>query len=143
MDRMIEFDLAGRKVHLNYSIDVMFTVIEQYGEVKKVLEQIDEDTRESFALVREMFLLLANDGELCRRAAGYDPQPFIVEQDISLRLSPYELVALREAIVKAIVAGYNRETKNEAEEVDVGLQKLAQKKTETRKAGEATGTTLP
>lgn len=130
MDRIIKTEFAGREVYLNYSIEVMFEVIEKYGSIKQALELIEGDSREGFAVTRHLGLLMAQDGELCRRAAGHEPQPLLSESEICTRIAPYDFTVFKKAVIDAIAAGYNRETKEKAEDVDVGLQKLNQKKTE-------------
>lgn len=130
MDRMIKTEFAGRDIYLNYSMAVMFEVIEKYGDVKKALTLIGQDTREGFIVTRHLGLLMAQDAELVCRSLGYDPQPFLSEAYICEHISPYDFSVFRDAVVRAVSAGYNRETKEEAEDVDVGLQQLNQKKTE-------------
>jgi len=129
MDKMVKIELGGREVFLNYSMEVMFQVIEKYGAVKNALEKLEEDTREGFAVTKHLALLMAHDGELVRRTAGYDHSPFLAEEDVCVHMTPHEFSLFRESVVKAIAAGYGRETKSENEEVDVGLQQLQQKKT--------------
>lgn len=134
MDKMIKTTFGKRELYLNYSIDVMFNVIEKYGSVSNALNIVEEDTRQGFAVTRHLGVMMARDGELVRRSLGYEPQPFFTEEDVCERITPYEYSEFRAAVVKAIAAGYGRETKDEAEEVDAGLQKLQQKKTEAAAA---------
>lgn len=130
MDRIIQTKFGDRDVYLNYSIEVMFEVIEKYGDVKQALTLIGKDNKEGFAVTRHIGLMMARDGELCRRAAGLDPEHIIGTAEICEHISPYDYALFRDAVVEAIVAGYNRESKDEAGDVDVGLQQLNQKKTD-------------
>lgn len=130
MDRIVQTKFGDQDVYLNYSIEVMFEVIEKYGDVKQALTLIGQDNKEGFAVTRHIGLMMARDGELCRRAAGHDPQPIIGVAEICERISPYDYAQFRDAVVEAIVAGYNRENKEDASDVDVGLQQLNQKKTD-------------
>ena len=129
MDRMVQTTLNGRIVTLNYSIECMFRIVEKYGDIKTALIAIGEDTREGYEAVKDICVMMANDGELVRRSAGFDPLPMLSEDDVTLRMTPHEFDILRNAVVDAIAIGYNRDTKEEVEEVDVGLQELQQKKT--------------
>lgn len=127
MDNMITAVINGEERPLNYSIEIMFKVNEKFGGVNQALTAIEGDTLDSFQNVRWFAVELANDGELCRRRAGYDPRAMLTIDDISLRMPPIEYVILKNAVVNAIVAGYKREI-NSNEEVDLGLAELHEKK---------------
>lgn len=128
MDRMVTAVIAGKERCLNYSVEVMFDMAEKFGTIQPALEAVQEDGREAFEVVRWFAVKMANDGELCRREAGYDPLPLVQESDISPRMSPYEYETLRAAVVDAIGAGYRREIEDENSERDLGLEELKAKK---------------
>lgn len=129
MDRMIKAVIAGVERPLNYSVSVMFDMMDKYGNIQKALEIIQQDTRDSFDAVRWFAVQMANDAELCRRNAGYDPLPFVTEKDVPMTMAPIAFADLRAAVVDAIGAGYQRETKDSSEEIDLGLEELRAKKT--------------
>lgn len=131
MDRMIKAVIAGVERPLNYSISVMFDMMDQYGNIQKALEIIQKDSRESYETVRWFAVQMANDAELCRRNAGYDPLPFVTPDDIPYTMAPIDFADLRSAVVDAISAGYRREVKNNKDdaETDLGLEELRLKKT--------------
>lgn len=130
MDRMIETTIAGVKRHLCYSVSVMFDMADKYGNIQKALEIIQEDGRNSFDAVQWFAVRMANEGELCRREAGFDHLPMVTEKDLSRHMPPIEFADLREAVVDAISAGYRREIDApENEEKDLGLEELNAKKT--------------
>lgn len=128
MDRMVTANIAGTERSLNYSVAVMFDMTEKFGTIQAALDAVQKDGKESFETVRWFAVMMANDGELCRREAGYDPQPLVKESDISLHMSPYDFESLRAAVVDAIGAGYRRETEDEETERDLGLEELNAKK---------------
>lgn len=131
MDRMIETTIAGVKRHLCYSVSVMFDMADKYGNIQKALEIIQDDGRESFDAVQWFAIQMANEGELCRREAGFDHLPMVTEKDLSRHMLPIEFADLREAVVDAISAGYRREIDApENEEKDLGLEELNAKKTQ-------------
>ena len=127
MDNMIIAVINGEERPLNYSIEIMFKVNEKFGGVDKALSAIESDTPEAIQNVRWFAVELANDGELCRREAGYDPRKMLTMDDISMRMKPLEYVILKNAVVNAIIAGYHRET-DSGEDVDLGLAELNEKK---------------
>ena len=133
MDKMVTAVIAGTERQLNYSIEVMFDTAEKFGDVKSALELVSEDSADGFEAVKWLAIRMANDAELCRRDAGYDPQPMLHDSDITRRIRPIDLEDLRSAVVDAIRLGYQREVVNENEEQDLGLEELQAKKA---KAGE-------
>lgn len=131
MDRMIKTLINGEERDLNYSIEVMFKMTDKFKDVQNALEAINDNNKKGFEAVRWFAVEMANDAELCRKEAGYEPRKMLKESDISARMKPLEFVQLRENVVAAIVAGYVREEKDEDEETDLGLMELQSKKTET------------
>ena len=132
MDRMIKTVIAGHERLLNYSIEVMFSVAERYESASAALEKLYGESMESFEAVRFLAVMMANDGELCRREAGYDPEPMLTVEDVSPRMSPAEYIKLREAVAAAIYAGYRRDVSGgEDAEQDMGLAELEAKKATT------------
>lgn len=128
MDRMIPTEIGGKTVLLNFSMEIFFDVIEKYGSVAQLMKAIDAGGRSGFEAVRWVAVQMANDGELCRRAAGYDAQRMLSENDISLRMAPAAYTALLNAVIEAIAAGFKREAESKDEEVDLGLAELNAKK---------------
>lgn len=127
MDNMITAMINGEERPLNYSIEIMFKVNEKYGGVNQALDAIEGDTRESIQELRWFAVELANDGELCRREAGLDHRAMLTMDDISMRMNPLDYIVLKKAVVDAIVFGYRREV-DSAEEIDLGLAELNEKK---------------
>ena len=72
MDRMVKCTFNGREIYLNYSVGVMFEVIEKYGDVSTALTYMQEDTKGGFEVTKHLGLLMAQDGELARRYLGHD-----------------------------------------------------------------------
>lgn len=138
MDKIVKTTFKGRCLYLNFSLEVMFDLIEKYGSVPAAIDKIEEDKPESVLVLNDIVRRLAIDGELCRRSYGYDHGE-ILEEDIIPDLRdcyPFEYVELKDAVMKAFMGGYNRETRDEASEVDTGLQKLNEKKTDSSPTGQ-------
>lgn len=128
MDRMTKAVIGGYVRPLNYSVSVMFDMMDKYGNIQKALDVLQNDTRDSFDAVRWFAVKMANDAELYFREAGYDPLPFVTDNDIPKTMAPIDYADLRSAVVDAISAGYQRDVKDENEEVDIGLAELRAKK---------------
>lgn len=129
MNRTVTVKIGDRERLLNYSIDLMFEVGEKFGNISKALEIVSRNDKSGFEAVCWFALRLAKDGELLRRAQGEDAVPFLGEKELSPRMHPLEFSELREKVVEAIILGYQREFKDENEEVDLVMQELNAKKT--------------
>lgn len=57
MDRMVKCTFNGREIYLNYSVGVMFEVIEKYGDVSTALTYMQEDTKGGFEVTKHLGLL--------------------------------------------------------------------------------------
>lgn len=130
MNRTVTVSINGKERTLNYSIEIMFEMAEKYGNINKALEAMAQDNKEGFEAVQWFALKMANDGELLRREQGYEKAPLLSEKDISSRIHPLEYSSLRDAVIEAIILGYQRDIKSESEEVDLGLVELNAKKTQ-------------
>lgn len=128
MDRLVEVVIRGETRYLNYSVEVMFRVIEKYGSAQKMLEALLTPNTEAFETVRWLAVLMANDGELCRREAGYEKKPMLSAKDISPRMKPWEYEEIHVAVTKAVNLGYQREVDDVDTEIDLGLEELNEKK---------------
>ena len=128
MDRMITVMVNGEERCLNYSVEVMFNMTEKFGNIRAALDVLSGEDKASFEAMRWFLVSMVNDAELYRRDAGYDHLPMLKEEDISLRMSPLEYAVLKAAIVDAINKGYMRETADENQEIDLGLEELRAKK---------------
>ena len=61
MDRMVKCTFNGREIYLNYSVGVMFEVIEKYGDVSTALTYMQEDTKGGFEVTKHLGLLMAQE----------------------------------------------------------------------------------
>jgi len=128
--KAVKLDLAGRERYLCFTVEAMFQVQEQFGGSGELLDTLKAGGREGFSAACRAAAILAEQGELARRALGYDPEPIVDAGTIASAMSPSEVAALMLAIPAAISLGFGREVEAENDEVDLGLAELnAQKKT--------------
>lgn len=130
MNRMVKTQLDGREIWLNYSVEVMFDAIEEYGDVTTMLEMIGKEDRKAVEALRWLVIHMAHDAELARREAGEEPQEMPTEDLLPTHIHPLEYRILQHAAMKAVSLGYNREIEEETE-TDVGLAELHAKKAAT------------
>ena len=119
--------LAGQDYYLVFNGAAMFEVEDRFGSSSKLLEDIGTPGRDGFAALCGGLAILAEQGELARRALGYDKGPILAEATVSTLTIPAELTPLRKALMAAIMAGYGREVESD-QDVDLGLLELEQKK---------------
>lgn len=128
--KAVEIALMGEKRYMAFTVEAMFQVEEQFGGADKLLDAVMEPGREGFAAVCRAAAILAEQGELGRRALGYDPEPMPDADAIAAGMTPGELAALKRAIPAAMSLGFGREVQPENNEIDLGFAALnAQKKT--------------
>lgn len=122
--------VAGATYYLVLDGEAMFQIRDTFGGTKLLLEQLEQDTREGFTAACSAAAIMAERGELIRRRLSYEPGEIPDAETFSLLVRPYEIVDLKNAVIKAVTLGYGREVKGpEDEEYDEGLEELRQKKT--------------
>ena len=84
--------------------------------------------RDSCSAACRAAAILSEQGELARRALGYDHAPMVDAAAISATLSPKEAADLKLAVSAAISLGFGREISDEDDEVDLGLAELNEQK---------------
>lgn len=127
--KAIKFPIAGREVYLSFTGEAMFSLRDKYGGVTEAVAAYEPDTREAMDAAAEVAALLAEQGELARKALGYAPGEIVTAEAIKATLAPSGIYTLKAAITAAIELGFGREVANE-DEVDLGLAEIqAQKKT--------------
>ena len=115
--------------------EAMFQIRDDFGGTKILLEAVEPDTREAFEATCTAAALLAERGELIRRRLGYEPGKIPERDDFLLLVRPFEVVDLKNAVIRAITLGYGREVETEdGGEYDEGLEELNQKKNTIRRA---------
>lgn len=130
MMKAVKIKLAGRERHLAFTVEAMFQIEETFGGADKLIETVMDKGRDGFDATCQAAAILAEQGELGRRALGYDPEEMPDAQGIAASLTPGELAAVKLAIPAAVSLGFGREVVPEDDEVDLALAELnAQKKT--------------
>ncbi len=128
--KAVKVTLAGRVRYLSFTVEAMFQVEEQFGGAQHLADQMADTGRGGFDAACRAAAIFAEQGELARRALGYDPEPMPDAAAIAAGMTPRELADLKLAIPAAMSLGFGREVEPENEEIDLGLTELnAQKKT--------------
>ncbi len=106
----------------------MFQIEERFGGAQELTDTMEANSRIGFEAVCGAAAILAEQGELCRRSMGYEPEPLCSAEDIAATMVPTDLARLKLAVVSAITLGYGREIRPENDEVDLGLSELNEQK---------------
>lgn len=127
--RTVEFELNGQVWHLYLNGAVLCEIYEKYGAEKSALDPIQGEGKAAFDAVCWYLTRLAAQGELLRRWQGCEKGPLPTEAAFRLLLGPLDVMRAKGAITRAVAAGFGRQVKGEAKEIDLGLLELEQKKT--------------
>lgn len=125
--KAVKITLAGQDYYLTFNGAAMFAFEDAFDGGNGYFEKSSGAGREAFDATCKAVSILAEQGELARRALGYDKGPLLTEERALALATPLDAVMLRRAALEAILAGYGREVES-GEDVDVGLMELEQKK---------------
>lgn len=129
--KTIEFPYGKRCLHLYMNGEAMFA-IEALNEdlpedAPEVVDLAYKNTPEGFRALCQVAVILATQGENCRRYLHYTPERVPSEKELSLLLSPAQRVALQVAVYTAINAGYGKAADDDDGDIDTGLAELEKK----------------
>lgn len=125
--KAVKISFCGEEYHLAFNGAAMFEIDEKYGGAAKLLDALDQPGQVGFKSLCAAVTLLAEQGELVRRHFGYDAGGMLSEEMISTLATPNDVIAMKQAVIKAITLGYGRDIESD-DEVDLGLIELNQKK---------------
>ena len=129
--KTIEFEYGGKALHLYMNGEAMFA-IEALDEGRpegtdEVLDRISETSPEAIADLCRVAVILAEQGELCRRYLQYTPSRVLSDQELRMLLSPLQLRGLCAAVYRAVNAGFGAADADGDEDIDTGLAELEKK----------------
>lgn len=124
LGKAVECRLQGRKVYLAYTLNAMFDINEYLGE-RELMEVLGRSGREYYPDFCAVLCILAENGELCRRAQGYDAGAMLTKEELAAtNLTPKEYLDTKNQAIRAVLLGLGRELQPEDEEIDLGLAEL-------------------
>lgn len=132
----IDFAFNGRTYALSFTAEALFQVYDRFGACDDILEATHclEPTAEGWRNCCWLAALMASQGELQRRAQGYDKQPMITAEELRCGVMAADNARLRMAVRRALEQGFHRDVPDPetAQEVNLVLREReeAQKKTE-------------
>nr|DAW63824.1 MAG TPA: hypothetical protein [Caudoviricetes sp.] len=126
--KAIRVEISGKAYFLVFNGAAMFAFDDEFGGYNAYFEQTKDGGRAAFGLICKAAAILSEQGELVRRELGYDNAPMLTTESALVLATPMDMIALRKAVMDAIVAGFDREVSNDGY-IDLGLMELEQKKT--------------
>lgn len=127
MERQIEFELAGQKYTLLYTVRVMLDVMAKYGSEGGLLDELLKPGMEGVDAVLWLFLREAEEGNGYRAARGRAPRKLPELELLQYELTTEEYVQLSRTAMAVFSAGHRREVEDEDAEEDVGLAEFEKK----------------
>ena len=126
--KAVPVTLLGHTYYLLYNGAAMFACNDAFG-AGKILECIAPNDLEGYEAQCKAVVILAEQGELSRRYYGYDSSEMLTAERLKLETSPVELLAMKQALMKAVLLGYGREIgEDDDQTIDLGLAELNKKK---------------
>lgn len=132
----IDFEFNGRTYALSFTADALFQVYDRFGACDDILEATHclEPTAEGWRNCCWLAALMASQGELQRRAQGYDKQPMLTAEELRCGVMAADNARLRMAVRRALEQGFHRDIPDPDTDQEVNLvlreREEAQKKTE-------------
>ena len=124
--KAVKVTLSGQDYYLAFTGEAMFAFEDAFGGSNAYFEQSAGDSKAALKAICKATSILAEHGELARRAMGYDKGPIPTEDMLMTCCTPADILRLRQSNLAAIIAGYGREVEDD-EAVDLDLVELDQK----------------
>lgn len=128
--RTVDFEYRGQVMHLCLNGAALFAIRDEYGNETPIFDLIAKSKdSEDFHRTCRILHILCEQGELVERYLGQEPQEVPTERYLATTMMPSDLPAVREAMARAVAAGFRREVpEDKPKRWDLGLEEL-QKKT--------------
>lgn len=125
--KTINTEIDGRSYYLLYNAEAMFELDDRL-ECDNLVEAVVAGGRDGFEATLLAASVMAEQGELARRALGYDAGSFPSIDTLRITLPPAAMATLRRDVIDAICLGMDQTVDRETDVVDLGLAE-AEKKT--------------
>lgn len=127
----IGFEFNGQTLALSFTMEAMLTAMERFGD-DDVLDAVLAPTPEGWKECCWMAALMAAQGELQRRAQGFDPQPMVTMEQLRSGIMAAEGNVLRAAVKAAFIQGMTREIETQKREKEINLVLQAREESEKK-----------
>lgn len=129
--KTIAYTYGPVELHLYLNGEAMFALDEMDSGKEDgrpdILERIQQQTADGISALCDVAVILATQGELCRRYLRYTPTRIPTAKELKLLLSPMQMLSLRSAVIHAINDGWTQTDPDDDGDVDTGLMELEKK----------------
>lgn len=129
--KTIPFTYGPKTIYLYFNANAMFAVEEMDRDTPEgepeVLELMQQVSETGTTLLCKIAVILATQGELCRRYLQYSAARVPTENELLQMLTPVQLLQLRTAVCQAINEGWAQTESKEDDDIDTGLAELEKK----------------
>ena len=139
----IDFDFNGRTYALSFTAEALFAVYDKFGVTDDILASTAclEPTAEGWKNCCWLAALMASQGELQRRARGYDRQPMLTMEELRCGFMACDNTRLRLAVRQALEQGFTRDIPDPDGDEEINLV-IREREAEEKKTSEAALTAL-
>lgn len=126
--KSIKIEIEKNEYFLLFNGAAMFEAQDAFeeGPGMGILEAVAQNGAKGFDCLCRAIAILAEQGELARRYLGHTPGEIPTVEFLRIALGPQDVGKMKRAVFDAVSIGLGREV--EAEEVDLVLLEIAQKK---------------
>ena len=129
--KTIPFTYGSKTLHLYFNGNAMFALEEldkdRTDNQPEVVDRMQNVSPDGIATLCKVAVILATQGESCRRYLHYSSERVPSEEELLSLLSPLQLLGLRSAVVRAIHDGWNQTESEPDDDIDTGLAELEKK----------------
>lgn len=135
----VELTLEGHRLYLSCNAAACFDIYDAFGYDRNIVDLIQAKGSVGYGNTLRIASILSEQGELCRRWEGHDPQPFASVDELARIVTPLTYIKLKRAVMEAVKRGFLPTVENKARPrmSDRGLAELEKK---TASAGLSTCT---
>ena len=127
--KYIEHEFDGVTRRLSFTAGALFKLYDKYGYTGSIVTdlKLTENNSEAWNNLCWLYALMAEQGNLQRRALFMEPQPLISYEQLRTQASPLDIVSIKEAVLSCLQLGFKRDRPADPdEEVDEVLMELEQ-----------------
>lgn len=122
--REYEFEFNGEILYLRMNGTALFDIYEKYTDKTDLLDLIEGEGKAAYENTCWLLYKLSEQGELYRRAQGYKKGKIYTPEFFKATAMPMDVRGMKEAVKIAMVRGFKRTEKEEANARDPFLKRL-------------------
>lgn len=125
--KYIEHEFDGVTRRLSFTAGALFRLYDKYGYTGQIIEdlKLGENNTEGWNNLCWLYALMAEQGNLQRKALYMEAQPLITYEQLRTQASPADMLSIKQAVYEALALGFKRDKQPDPdEETDLVLQEI-------------------